>query len=386
MSNNAHAIPSPVLVNQQAPFEKLIEKLKAESVLAVDTEANSLYAYQEQVCLIQISTSKADFIIDPLSVSDLSPLGEVFQDPSIEKIFHASEYDIIILHEDFQFQFKNLFDTMLAAQILGRKKLGLDALLEEFVGIQVNKKYQRANWGRRPLPDDMLRYAQIDTHFLIKIRNHLAEELRQRGLTPIAEEDFSRACLAYQNVREDTTAPCWKIKGARKLSPKNAAVLSQLCAYREKVAQKIDKPVFKVIGAKTLLKLAERSPSTKEQMLRLEIPGKKNIQRHADGLYSAIRAGLDSKPLYPPHRERKDDAYLARENALRNWRKQTARSLKVNSAVVLPRDLLYEVVANNPQRREELGAILKDVPWRLENYGDDILTAVKKANQGGRIR
>ena len=170
-------LPAPEFINQQSVFEDLMQRLSSEKTLAVDTEANSLYAYREQVCLIQISTDKTDFIIDPLPLHDLSALGDLFKDPGVEKIFHASEYDILIMNDDFDFEFRNLFDTMLAAQILGRAKLGLDALMEEIIGIKVNKKYQRANWGKRPLTDDMLQYAQMDTHYLIKIRQTLAKEL-----------------------------------------------------------------------------------------------------------------------------------------------------------------------------------------------------------------
>ena len=165
MSSQIKSLPAPKFINQQSVFEELMQRLAREKTLAVDTEANSLYAYQEQVCLIQISTNTDDYIIDPLPLNDLTPLGDIFKDPGVEKIFHASEYDILIMNDDFEFEFRNLFDTMLAAQILGREKLGLDALLEEFIGIKVNKKYQRANWGKRPLTDDMLRYAQMDTHY-----------------------------------------------------------------------------------------------------------------------------------------------------------------------------------------------------------------------------
>ncbi len=384
MSADTQHIAPPLLIDQQIPFEELVENLKSQQILAVDTEANSLYAYHEQVCLIQISTTEQDYIIDPLALEDLSPLGDLFNDPSIEKIFHASEYDILILHEDFQFEFQNLFDTMLAAQILGRSKLGLNALLEELAGIKVNKKYQRADWGKRPLPEDMLRYAQIDTHFLIQIRHHLAAELESRGLTPIAEEDFARACLVYLHLKEDKIAPCWKINGARKLPPQKAAVLEKLCQYRDNVARKMNHPVFKVLNAQTLLMLAEHSPTTSAQLFRLDLPGRKNIQRHAEGLLKAIRSGLESEPVHPPQRVRVDDTFLAREKALRGWRKQMARKMNVNSAVVLPRDLLYKIVAENPQTREDLDAVLEEVPWRRAKFGEEILSVIRSATQPGR--
>jgi ribonuclease D len=230
----------------------------------------------------------------------------------------------------------------------------------------------------------MLRYAQIDTHYLVQIRDRLAGELHDRGLYPIAREDFERACLAYRHVREDTTPPCWKIKGARKLTPQQAAVLAALCDYREGVAKKIDRPVFKVIGANTLLRLAEKSPTSVEGMLRMDLPGKKNVQRHADGLIKAIRAGLEAEPLRFPRKKRMDDAYLARESALRNWRKLTARRMNVNSAVVLPRDLLYDIIAQNPITIQDLEQVLADVPWRLDRFGEEVLAVIKQANQTGR--
>lgn len=380
MTPNNITLKPPQFVNQQAVFEKILQDLGGEKTLAVDTEANSLYAYREQVCLIQISSSTKDYILDPLALEDISPLGEVFSNPGIEKIFHASEYDILIMYDEYNFNFRNIFDTMLAAQILGRNKLGLDALLEEIVGIQVNKKYQRANWGKRPLSEDMLQYAQMDTHYLLKIRHTLAAELEKKGLTPIAAEDFSRACRVHRQDREERLAPYWRINGARKLPPQKAAVLIKLFEYREQVARKRNQPVFKVISSQTLLSLAEQCPTSAQQLLKLDLVGKNVLRRHTEGLVQAISAGLASDPVRPPRRERTDDSFFAREKALRDWRKQTAQKMNVNSAVVLPRELLYALISNNPANREELDKVLADVPWRLERFGKDILSILTKAN------
>lgn len=380
MTPNNITLKPPQFVNQQAVFEKILQDLGGEKTLAVDTEANSLYAYREQVCLIQISSSTKDYILDPLALEDISPLGEVFSNPGIEKIFHASEYDILIMYDEYNFNFRNIFDTMLAAQILGRNKLGLDALLEEIVGIQVNKKYQRANWGKRPLSEDMLQYAQMDTHYLLKIRHTLAAELEKKGLTPIAAEDFSRACRVHRQDREERLAPYWRINGARKLPPQKAAVLIKLFEYREQVARKRNQPVFKVISSQTLLSLAEQCPTSAQQLLKLDLVGKNVLRKHTEGLVQAISAGLASDPVRPPRRERTDDSFFAREKALRDWRKQTAQKMNVNSAVVLPRELLYALISNNPANREELDKVLADVPWRLERFGKDILSILTKAN------
>ncbi|MGB2964690.1 MAG: HRDC domain-containing protein [Anaerolineales bacterium] len=371
----------PQFINQQPDFEKLLIDLQREKILAVDTEANSLYAYQEQVCLIQLSTLNKDYILDPLALEDLSPLGKIFSDPGIEKVFHASEYDILIMYDEYHYKFRNLFDTMLAAQILGREKLGLDSLLEEMFGIKVNKKYQRANWGKRPLADDMLLYAQMDTHYLIRIRHNLASELEKKGFGPIASEDFSRACHIHRQPREEKIASHWRINGARKLTPQKAAVLIKLCNYRDKVARKINQPVFKVLSSQTLLNLAEQCPTSTQQLIKLDLPGKNVLKRHADGLVKAIQSGLASDPVRPPQRNHSDEATINREKTLRDWRKRTARKMNVNSAVILPRELLYAVISANPKTREELSLVLEDVPWRLERFGDEILSILTKVNK-----
>ena len=284
------------------------------------------------------------------------------------------------MRDDFDFEFSNLFDTMLAAQILGREKLGLDTLLEQIVGIKVNKKYQRADWGKRPLSNDMLQYAQMDTHYLIKIRQSLAAELEEKGFNSIAAEDFKRACRVHRQSKDENIASCWRINGARKLPPQKAAVLAKLCEYREVIAKKRNLPVFKVLSAKTLLLLAEESPTSENQLLGLNIPGGKALQRHAEGLVGAIQEGLASKPELPPRKERLDDSYLAREKALRDWRKIKARKMNVNSAVVLPREIMYSLISQNPKTRTELVGLLKDVPWRLDKFGDDILSVLAKTS------
>lgn len=373
-------LPPAVLIQEDGPFHAALEDFSRQSVLAVDTEANSMYAYQEQVCLIQVSTPDRDYIVDPLALEDLSPLGEIFKDPGIEKIFHASEYDVKILWDDFRFHLENLFDTMIAARMLGRKKLGLDSLLEERFGIQVNKRFQRADWSRRPLPEDMLRYARLDTHFLIEIRNWLAEELKNAGRWEIAQEDFRRAARAYQRPERDRLPACWRQKGARELPPQKAAVMQSLSEYRDRIARERDQPLFKVLGNKTLLSLAEECPTSLEQLRRSGIPHKNQALQLGEELLEVISRGLKAQPIRPPRSPRPDDSVLARERALKDWRKTKARAVGVNSAVILPRYLLSEVAQKNPRSQEELAEILKDeVPLRYQHYGQEILKVLSRA-------
>jgi len=220
----------------------------------------------------------------------------------------------------------------------------------------------------------------MDTHYLIKIRQTLAAELKEKGFTSIAAEDFKRACQVRRQPKEENIASCWRINGARKLTPQKAAVLAKLCEYREDVAKKRNLPVFKVLSAKTLLLLAKESPTSMNQLQRLNLPDGKALQRHAERLVGAIQDGLASKPELPPRKQRLDDSYLTREKALRDWRKIKARKMNVNSAVVLPRDIMYSLISQNPKTRTELANVLKDVPWRLDKFGDEILSVLTRTS------
>jgi len=324
------------------------------------------------VCLIQFSTPKHDYLLDPLALDDLSPLADVFNNPEIEKVFHAAEYDVICLKRDFQFEFNNLFDTMIAARILGHNTLGLGAILKKNFGIQVNKRYQRANWGQRPLPEHLLTYAQLDTHYLISIRQDLYAELREKGRWQLAQEDFERIQNVNGRNTEDTNNDVWRINGVYDLTPQQVAVLQELCNYRDKVARKINRPLFKVIGDKTLLAIAETIPRDQDELSHLPGMSDSQMRRHADELLAAVQQGLESPPIHAPRTRRPNESYLMRVEALKQWRKSRARKMGVNSDVVLPRDLLYEVAVRGPEQRDELGEILREVPWRLEHFGEEI--------------
>ena len=144
-------LPPPIWVNSKQLLQSMMNDLVTQTRVAVDTESNSLHAFREQVCLLQFTSTKADYLVDPLALHDLSVLAPIFADPKIEKIFHAAEYDLICLRRDFSFKFSNLFDTMQAARTIGYPAVGLDRLLGEKFGIQVDKRHQKANWAMCPL-------------------------------------------------------------------------------------------------------------------------------------------------------------------------------------------------------------------------------------------
>ena len=372
-------LPDPVLITRPGPLRNLVDRLERERILAVDTESNSLYAYREQVCLIQFSTPNEDILVDPLALDDLSPLAPLFADPKIEKVFHAAEYDLITLKRDFGFRFENLFDTMMAARILGWEEVGLGSILKAEFGVQLDKRFQRANWGQRPLPRELLSYARLDTRYLIALRRRLQQELQAKGLLALANEDFGR--LRHVNGRSPENQPdaCWRVSGSYDLSGQEAAVLQELCRYRDQVARSLNRPLFKVIGDRALLGIAKVAPGDVRDLNRSGLLSPRQLQRHGEALVRAVRRGLKAEPIYPPRSPRPEDAYLGRLDALREWRKRKGRDLGVSSDVVIPRDLMYTLVEENPQDADTLAQVMKDVPWRLDRFGDEILAVLEGA-------
>jgi ribonuclease D len=357
---------------------RLVQTLANQPNIAVDTESNSLFAYREQVCLIQFSIPDEDYLVDPLALKDLENLGSIFSDDHILKIFHAAEYDLLCLKRDFGFSFNNLFDTMLAARVLGRKGVGLGSLIEAEFGIQLDKRHQRANWGQRPLPEYLLDYARLDTHYLIPLKEKLERELKQKNLLPLAQEDFKRLCRVEATSNNGKT-DCWRVNGVHHLSPQQAAVLQQLCIYRDEYAKQINRPLFKVISDHTLYTIANTLPGDLDELKSL--PGMTNhqMQRHGKGLLQAVQRGLKAEPVYPQRNIRPDDQFLARVEILKQWRKQKAHQMKVESDIIMPRDLLHKLASHNPRELHALSDYLSDVPWRFQHFGEEILKALKNA-------
>ncbi len=293
-------LPAPVLITRAEALKDLVKQLVQEPVVAVDTESNSLYAYREQVCLLQFSTPQVDYLVDPLALRDLSSLAGLFADPAILKVFHAADYDILCLKRDFDFTFTNLFDTMVAARILGRPAVGLGAVLAEEFGIQLDKRHQRANWGQRPLPPYLLDYARLDTHYLIPLSDRLWTELQRQGMANLAQEDFHRLSRMNGHSQEEREVDCWRVRGAGDLSPQQAAVLNELCHYRDQVARSINRPWFKVLNDQTLIDISFELPQDMVALGRVQGMNEGQLRRHGHRILEAVKRGLQAGPLYAP--------------------------------------------------------------------------------------
>jgi ribonuclease D len=368
-----------IWVNQPQKLVEITQELSTQDILAVDTESNSLYAYQEQVCLIQFSTRNKDILVDPLALSDLSPLGPIFNSNKIMKVFHAAEYDLICLFRDYGFQFNFLFDTMIAARTLGYHKIGLGSLLEEYFDIHMNKKYQRANWGRRPLKPEMLEYARLDSHFLIPLAEILQRELHETGRWALAKEEFLRLSENIQDTTESNEKDFWKLRGARDLTNRQAAVLKSVYQFREKQAEKQDRPPFKVVSHQALMDIARKPPENLEDLANLYSLNQRLVKQYGRGLLRAVQVGKKAPPEIPPNYERPDEAFLHRIDALKDWRKSVGREISVPSDVILPKDVLNRIARGNPENKSELETFMEDVPYRCQRFGGEILSIL---NQG----
>ena len=367
-------LPPPVWVATQTKLQALVKELSKQSIVAVDTESNSLHAYREQVCLIQFSTSETDYLVDPLTLDDITILGEIFASSKIEKIFHAAEYDLICLKRDFDFHVTNIFDTRWAVRVLGYNRDGLDGLLSERFDIQVNKKYQKADWGKRPLSDEQVNYARLDTHYLLPLKDMLQAELEEKGLLQLACEDFERAC----EVEIPAAKPVlWeRMANNHGFTRRELTILKEVYECRERIAEELDRPPFKVMGDKQLFDIARMPPQHPDELLGLGL-SHRQVRHWGKAVLQAVERGQTAPIVKPQQPERPDDAYLSRLDSLKTWRKNAARKMKVESDVVLPRQLMETIAEKDPRSIPELSNLLSDSPWRMARFGPQILKVVK---------
>jgi ribonuclease D len=364
-------LPPPVWVADPKTLEQLARTLAIQPRLAVDTESNSLHAYREQVCLVQFSTPVTDYLIDPLVLHDLSPIAPLFSDPGIEKVFHAAEYDLICLKRDFGITLANLFDTMQAARILGYKQVGLDSMLAEKLGITLNKHFQKADWGERPLSPEMLNYARLDTHHLFNLRDCLQAELQERGRWELAYEEFSR--LAINNGITKPEIPSWlRVKGTQRFTARQLTILNELCLWREAQAKRMGRPVFKVIDDKRLVAIALATPKAQTDLEALNLTPRQ-IYVFGNEILQAVYRGRKSELIQRPTTGRPDPNILNRLNLLSGWRKTVAMKIGVESDIILPKAWMHAIAEKNPRNMSELAGLMPQSPWRLETYGAEIL-------------
>lgn len=406
------SLSNPTLVYNQRTFTQMINHLRQQSLVAIDTESDSLFSYYPKVCLIQITTLSespasarasdhtarqdgqdavaapaapevVDYIVDPIRLQEIGALGSITAHPDIEIIMHAASNDIATLQRDFGFDFNHIFDTQLAARILGWSKVGLAAILEEHFGVISDKRMQRTNWGRRPLTPQQLTYAQMDTHFLPALRRILIDELNAQDRVEEADEAFALLAEADYQERSPSERTFWNMKAARSVDRQHTGVLEALWEWREQEAQQQNRPPFKIMTDKVLAYIAEHRPRSLAELQKVRSLGNSQVQRYGKDVLKAARAGA-KRPLpdLPEQRSRPESmlekSAFDRYEALRSWRTHAARTRGVDPDIVFTNDILLTIAKEAPCSEAALRNIEQIGPWKARTYGQRVLDIVAR--------
>lgn len=369
-------MPGYILLEQPRKLEELCASLAGEQELALDLEADSLHHYREKVCLLQLSNRRETWLLDPLLVRDLSPLAPLLANPQRLVVLHGGDYDIRSLHRDFGISIGRMFDTMIAAQFCGIKEFGLAALLRSSFGIELDKRFQKADWSRRPLTPEMADYAAHDTAHLLNLADQLRGRLQRLGRLDWVAEECS--LVVKNRMTEKGDGPLFiNCKGAGKLKPRNLAILEGLLQLRDRLARELDRPPFKIMPSEALLKLAEVMP--KEVREIGQIPGltPRVLGRFGEQLLEAIRQAQQlperSLPRYPRSTGEPNPGIKARIARLKTWREELGNRLELATGLLAPNWLLERIAEQRPTSREQLAAISGVRNWQLQLWGDELL-------------
>lgn len=374
----------PLWIRTPADLEALAVSLHGVSAVAVDTEADSLHHYPGKLCLVQIATDDGrGHLVDPLALPDLRPLAGLFADPSVVKVLHAADNDLAYLKRLHGFTVTSLFDTAIAARCLGHTALGLDGLLRDYLGIEAGASRQRDDWSHRPLSHAQETYALNDVLHLSALRARLAAELEARGrLGWLEEECAALAALVVAEKPPDPDAFLW-LKGTKDLDGRGLAALRELYQLRERLALEADRPPFMILGHDTLVRLAARRPHDPTEML--EVPGctHKVVRRVGalviEAVHRAEALPADALPERPRGtRPGVPAAARRRSEALRAWRGEAARRLRLDPGFLLPQRLIDRLAAEPPGDLDALARVEGMRHWRTELIGREVLATLTR--------
>ena len=330
------------LVVEPSRLAQVVDHISRTTRGALDIESNGFFRYPERICLVQLATADTAILLDPLAVEDVQPLGDLMGNGSVEKVFHAADYDLRSLDRDWGFRVSNLFDTSIAAALTGSPQLGLQAVLQEHVGVELKKdpKLQRSDWTKRPLSAEALSYAANDVLYLGRLRDVLVDRLKSLSRLEWAKEEFERL-EKVRHLPRDRDSAFLSVRDSRTLDGRGLALLRSLVQFREREARRLDRPPFKVTPDSALVLLASDP--------YVDLSGVKGLGRFgrppADKrLKAAIIEGLRSRPATRPKRtwageplgpaERK--RVETRLRSLKDWRGRLGRRLQLNPGLLWP--------------------------------------------------
>ncbi len=371
---------TPIYLDTPSTVDSFLATIAETPILALDTEGASFHRFVDRIYLLQLSTREHTAIIDPLPIGTPAGLGRLLESPNVEIVFHDADYDLRLLHQDYGWNVRNIFDTRIAAQLLGLKAFGLAALLERYFGVKLDKKFQRADWSLRPLSQGMLDYAAQDTLHLLELRDRLKADLETAGRWEWAREEFG--LLEGTKWADDDPANSFlRLKGARDLNRRELAVLRELVPWRDGVARQLDRATFRVIGNEQLLDISRLQPTTREALGTIKGMPRGILESRGGELVDAVKRGLavpdNALPRFPkaPRWDRDPD-FDSRVSALKTVRDAAATRLDLDPGVLCARDRLEAVARKNPSSVAELDAIPELRRWQRAVLGEGFIKAL----------
>jgi ribonuclease D len=368
------------LVRTNGELAKVMAALRKEPILALDTEASSFHRYKERICLIQLSTREKTWLIDPITIDAMQPLGDALADPAIEWVIHDADYDLRMMKKMWGFRAVNVFDTMVSVELLNAPELGLAANLKAHFGVELNKKFQKADWSKRPLSNDMLAYAAMDTAYLIAFRDILKKQLEEKDRMAWAQEEFEALVhIPFAPVEEEPGF--LRIKGAKALKPKQLAVLRELHAWRDSLAEKLDRAPFMVLGNDVMIELSKEPPADLQQLAARKGVSAAVVERNGASIMKAIEHGLalpkEQWPRVPkPLRYERDEDYDDRLKRLKQRRDGIANDRGLRQGIVCPNHVLADIARTLPGDLVALRSIDGMRDWQVREFGDELLKAL----------
>lgn len=368
-------------IDRPEALVNFVQKAEKANIVAVDIEGDSMFHYKEKVCLIQMAANGCTVVIDPLKIKDVSVLKPLFENPDVQKVIHGADYDVRSMYRDFGIAIENLFDTQLASMYMGWTETSLEAVVAHQFGVELNKKFQKKNWSRRPLPKEMVTYAASDVAYLIPLAAYLSKQLKNKGRL----EWVTEQCRLLSNVRpaKENDGPMFlKFKGAGRLEPRQLAVLESLLQMRNAIARQKDRPLFKIISNTTLKKIAMAQPANLKQLKAVKALSEKQFEMYAKAVMEAVRnasqLAKSQLPAYPRKRSpRVSRRVPPRVKALREWRDRKAEKLGLNSSLLLSRALIKSIAVENPFDLSDLSKVEGIHQWQVDAFGKAILKALK---------
>ncbi len=368
------ATPAVRYLDSNDAVGKFLGGIRGTPLLALDTEGASFHRFIDRIYLLQLSTRDAHAIIDPLPIASPVALGALLEDPNVEVVFHDADYDLRLLYQDYGWHVRRIFDTRIAAQLLGVKAFGLAALLEQHFGVKLDKKHQRADWSMRPLTQGMLDYAAQDTMHLLQLRDEMKEQLERKQRWSWAREEFDRL-EGTRWAPEDPTEAFLRIKGARDLTRRELAVLREVTLWRDATAHALDRSTFRVVANDVLLEIARLQPATTDTLATIKGMPRGMVDRAGRDVLDAVQRGLAvpeaQLPRFPKSAKwEKDPEFDDKVGRLKAVRDAAAARLELDPGVLGSRERLEAVARRVPRSLEELAAISELRRWQIAEMGE----------------